>query len=128
MRCGASDEKRDAATGQKNPAFGGPERLIGCPESFWVALCPPSGTRGSRIAPRAAPARMSRSGPSNDPIRSEDALEPATRSLGEAGPGCGAAVEWGERAAMIVLHCPPGRRWLNPSQEARYGAYTDHRR
>jgi hypothetical protein len=30
MRCGASDEKRDAATGQKNPAFGGPERLIGC--------------------------------------------------------------------------------------------------
>ncbi len=35
MRCGASDEKRDAATGQKNPAsatfdLGGPERLIGC--------------------------------------------------------------------------------------------------
>jgi len=30
MRCGTSDEKRDAATGQKNPAFGGPERLIGC--------------------------------------------------------------------------------------------------
>jgi len=33
MRCGASDEKRDAATGQNNPAFGqvrtgGPERLI----------------------------------------------------------------------------------------------------
>jgi len=28
MRCGASDEKRDAATGQKNPASGGPERLI----------------------------------------------------------------------------------------------------
>ena len=38
MRCGASDEKRDAATGQNNPAFGGPERLIGCPESFWAAL------------------------------------------------------------------------------------------
>ncbi len=30
MRCGALDEKRDAATGQKNPAFGAPERLIGC--------------------------------------------------------------------------------------------------
>ena len=30
MRCGASDKKRDAATGQNNPAFGGPERLIGC--------------------------------------------------------------------------------------------------
>ena len=30
MRCGASDEKRDAATGQKNPAFGEPERPIGC--------------------------------------------------------------------------------------------------
>jgi len=28
MRCRASDEKRNAATGQKNPAFGGPERLI----------------------------------------------------------------------------------------------------
>jgi hypothetical protein len=28
MRCGTSDEKRDAGTGQKNPAFGGPERLI----------------------------------------------------------------------------------------------------
>ncbi len=74
MRCGASDEKRDAATGQKNPAFGGPERLIGCPESYWGGACPPSGTRGPHIAPRAAPARMSRSGPSNDPVRSEDAL------------------------------------------------------
>ncbi len=40
MRCGASDEKRDAATGQKNPAFGGPERLIGCPASFWAAVLP----------------------------------------------------------------------------------------
>ena len=30
MRCGASDEKRDAGTGRKNPAFRGPERLIGC--------------------------------------------------------------------------------------------------
>ncbi len=29
MRCGSSDEKRDAATGQMNTAFGGPERLIG---------------------------------------------------------------------------------------------------
>jgi hypothetical protein len=38
MRCGTSDEKRDAATGQMNPAFGGPERLIGCPESSWAAL------------------------------------------------------------------------------------------
>ena len=61
MRCGASDEKRDAATGQNNPASGGPERLIGCPESFWAAL-PPYETRGPHIAPRAAPARMSRSG------------------------------------------------------------------
>ena len=34
MRCGASDEKRDAARGQKNPAFGGPERLIGCVPVF----------------------------------------------------------------------------------------------
>ena len=38
MRWGSSDEKRDAAMGQKNPAFGGPERLIGCAESFWAAL------------------------------------------------------------------------------------------
>ena len=30
MRCGASDEKRDAGTERKNPAFRGPERLIGC--------------------------------------------------------------------------------------------------
>ena len=30
MRCGVSDEKRDAGTGQKNPAFGGPERRNGC--------------------------------------------------------------------------------------------------
>jgi hypothetical protein len=49
MRCGASDEKRDAATGQKNPAFGGPERLIGYVAA--LARCP-------KIAPRAAPARM----------------------------------------------------------------------
>ncbi len=45
MRCGASDEKRDAATGQKNPAFGGPERLIGCVAA--LARCP-----ASRRAPR----------------------------------------------------------------------------
>ncbi len=69
MRCGASDEKRDAATGQKNPAFGGPERLIGCV----AALARHLGLGGAHIALRAAPARMSRSGPSNDPIRSEDA-------------------------------------------------------
>ena len=74
MRCGASDEKRDAATGQKNPAFGGPERLIGCPESFWAALARHLGLGGPRIAPRAAPNRMSRSGPSNGPIRSDNAL------------------------------------------------------
>ena len=66
MRCGASDEKRDAATGQKNPAFGGPERLIG----LRCGACPMT-----HIALRAALARMSRSGPSNDPVRSEDALE-----------------------------------------------------
>ncbi len=54
MRCGASDEKRDAATGQKNLAFGGPERLIGCPESFWAALARHlhSGGPTSRPAPR----------------------------------------------------------------------------
>ena len=50
MRCGASDEKRDAATGQKNPAFGGPERLIGCPESFWAALARyPTSRRAPRL-------------------------------------------------------------------------------
>ncbi len=56
MRCGASDEKRDAATGQKNPAFGGPERLIGCPESYWAALARHLGLGGptSRRAPRLA--------------------------------------------------------------------------
>jgi hypothetical protein len=55
MRCGASDEKCDAATGQKNPAFGQvctgePERLIG-----WVAaLARHLGLGGptSRRAPR----------------------------------------------------------------------------
>jgi len=40
MRCGASDEKRDAATGPKNPAFGGPERLIGGVAA--LARCPAS--------------------------------------------------------------------------------------
>jgi len=30
MRCGASDKTRDAATAQKNPAFGGATRLFGC--------------------------------------------------------------------------------------------------
>ncbi len=55
MRCGTSDEKRDAATGQKNPAFGqirtgGPERLIGCV----AALARHLGLGGptSRRAPR----------------------------------------------------------------------------
>ncbi len=54
MRCGTSDKKRDAARGQKNLAFGGPERLIGCPESFWAALAPHLGLGGptSRRAPR----------------------------------------------------------------------------
>ncbi len=59
MRCGASDETRDAATGQNNPAFGqvrtgGPERLIGGPESFWAALARHLGLGGptSRRAPR----------------------------------------------------------------------------
>ena len=33
----------------------------------------------TRIAPRAAPDRMSRSGPSNDPVRSEDALARLSR-------------------------------------------------
>ncbi len=55
MHCGASDKKRDAATGQKNPAFGqvrtgGPERLIGCV----AALARHLGLGGptSRRAPR----------------------------------------------------------------------------
>ena len=55
MRCGASDEKRDAATGQKNPAFGqvrtgGPALLIGCV----AALARHLGLGGptSRRAPR----------------------------------------------------------------------------
>ena len=52
MRCRASDEKRDAATGPKNPAFGGPGRLIGCV----AAIARHLGLRGTRIAPR--PGRM----------------------------------------------------------------------
>ncbi len=48
MRCRASDEKRDAGTGPKNPAFGGPERLIGCVAA--LARCP-----ASRPARRACP-------------------------------------------------------------------------
>ncbi len=83
MRCGVSDKKRDAATGQKNPAFGqvrtgGARAAHRLRRELLGGACPPSGTRGSHIAPRAAPdrpiARMSRSGPSNDPVRSEDAL------------------------------------------------------
>ena len=55
MRCGASDKKRDAATGQKNPAFGqvrtgGPERLIGCVAA--LARHPGLGGSTSRRAPR----------------------------------------------------------------------------
>jgi hypothetical protein len=30
MRCGASDKTREAATAQKNPAFGGANRYFGC--------------------------------------------------------------------------------------------------
>ncbi len=54
MRCPASDEKRDAAAGQKNPAFGGPERLIGWVASFWAALARHLGLGGptARRAPR----------------------------------------------------------------------------
>ncbi len=51
MRCGVSDEKRAAGTGQKNRAFGGPERLIGCVATLARDL----GLGGPRIAPRAAP-------------------------------------------------------------------------
>ncbi len=55
MRCGSSDEKRDAAAGQKNPAFGqvrtgGPERLIGCVAAR--ARHPGLGGPTSRRAPR----------------------------------------------------------------------------
>ncbi len=53
MRCGTSDEKRDAATGQKNPAFGGPERLIGCV----AALARHLGLGGTRGAPHRAARR-----------------------------------------------------------------------
>ncbi len=79
MRCRESDEKRDAATGQKNPAFGqvrtwGATAAHRLPRELLGGACPPSGTRMTRIAPRAAPCRMSRSGSSNDPVRSEDAL------------------------------------------------------
>ena len=77
MRCGTSDEKRDAATGQMTPAFGGPGRLIGGPESYWAALARHLRLGGPHIAPRAALARMSRSGPSNDPVRSDNALDPS---------------------------------------------------
>ncbi len=63
MRCGASDEKRDAATGQNNPAFGGPERLIGCPESFWAALARHLGLGGP--AGRRAPRPVYASGPAD---------------------------------------------------------------
>ncbi len=50
MRCGTSDEKRDAATGQKNPAFGGPLRLIGGPGSFLGGACPmPTSRRAPRL-------------------------------------------------------------------------------
>ncbi len=66
MRCGSSDEKRDAATGQKNPAFGGPGQLIGCV---------------------AALARMSRSGPTNDPVRPDNALAGETLVIATHNPG-----------------------------------------
>jgi len=45
MRCGTSDKTRDAATVQKNPAFGGANRLFGC--VAMLARCPTS-----RCAPR----------------------------------------------------------------------------
>ena len=50
MRCGASDEKCDAATGQKNLAFGGPERLIGCVAALARHLGPGVPHRAARRA------------------------------------------------------------------------------
>jgi len=52
MRCGASDEKRDAATGQKNPASGGPERLIGCVAALarHLRLGGPTSRRAPRLS------------------------------------------------------------------------------
>ncbi len=55
-RCSASVEERNAARRQKNPAFGGPWKLIG-----GVALL----ARCARIAPRSAPTRVSFQDPSN---------------------------------------------------------------
>ena len=76
MRCGASVEKRDAATGQKNPASGqvrvGGQGDASAAQRAFGRRLPAIYESGG--AHRAAPARMSRSGPSNDPVRSDNAL------------------------------------------------------
>jgi catechol 2,3-dioxygenase-like lactoylglutathione lyase family enzyme len=71
-RYGASDKTRDAAMAQKNPAFGGANRLFGC-----VAML----ARWSHIALRTAPARKTDLLPSNDPVFSETALADGTTMI-----------------------------------------------
>ncbi len=73
MRCGASDEKRDAATGQKNPAFRQWGWWATAAHRLRCGACPMSHIE-LRTAPARPIARMSRSGPSNDRVWSEDTL------------------------------------------------------
>ncbi len=57
-RCQPPQAARDAAGGKNRPALaGGANRRGRGPRELLGGACPPSGTRGSRIAPRAAPAR-----------------------------------------------------------------------
>ncbi len=78
MRCGTSYTTRDAATAQKNPAFGGANRLFGC-----VAML----VRKNKGYPlflhielRTAPARKADLHPSNDSVWSKLALDALERS------------------------------------------------
>ncbi len=72
MQCGPLDKTRDAATAQKNPAFGGADRLFGC-----VAMLA-SKNKGYplflHIVLRTAPARIADLHPSNDSVWSRTAL------------------------------------------------------
>jgi glyoxylase-like metal-dependent hydrolase (beta-lactamase superfamily II) len=65
MRCGTSDKTRNAATAQKNPAFGGATRLFRC--VAMLARCPTS--RCASRLPEKADLR-----PSNVPVWSKLAL------------------------------------------------------
>ncbi len=75
MRCGASDEKHGRGHGTKEPGLRWAGAAHRVPRELLGGACPPSGSPGPHVAPRAAPARMSRSGPSNDPVRSDNALD-----------------------------------------------------